>query len=395
MDGDRFDSLSRFLGRRTSRRLVLGRAGAGGAGALAATVGLAHSRAAAQNTCSIDLVATVLLGSSKDTTIAGKLTFKIGDDGAIDSAELVTDNGNSFSAVGQATGRALNLRIDLGDGTFLSLNGTAQQDVLLCRGAMAGVFSGPQADDLGSWSVNSGGSAASGSAASGGAASATATPGSDDSGSGSGDGNGDSGNADCPSGVVCGDVCCAAFGDLTPDQITCNAGACECTYSCAAAGCGGGDGMIVNTCGSDPEPHCHSECNAGEDTDTDTDTDTDSDGLTDADEAALGTDPNNADSDGDGLPDGREVNDLGTNPLNTDTDSDGLTDGLEIDHSTDPNAPDTDGDGLGDAFEVNSGFSEATLADTDGDGDDDLTEFSLGTDPRDPNCNSKPGSVCQ
>ena len=33
-----------------------------------------------------------------------------------------------------------------------------------------------------------------------------------------------------------------------------------------SAGCGEGDGFIVNTCGSDPEPHCHSECNVPEGT---------------------------------------------------------------------------------------------------------------------------------
>jgi len=47
--------------------------------------------------------------------------------------------------------------------------------------------------------------------------------------------------------------------------MVCNAGACECTYSCAAAGCAGGTGSIVNTCGSDPQPHCHSECNVSTD----------------------------------------------------------------------------------------------------------------------------------
>ncbi|MFP2964292.1 hypothetical protein ACLEPN_42965, partial [Myxococcus sp. 1LA] len=35
--------------------------------------------------------------------------------------------------------------------------------------------------------------------------------------------------------------------------------------------------------------------------------DTDGDGLSDAEEIALGTDPNNPDTDGDGLPDGIEV----------------------------------------------------------------------------------------
>jgi serine/threonine-protein kinase len=46
-----------------------------------------------------------------------------------------------------------------------------------------------------------------------------------------------------------------------------------------------------------------------------TDTDTDGDGLSDADETAAGTDPNNRDSDGDGESDGNEVED-GTDPLN-------------------------------------------------------------------------------
>lgn len=63
--------------------------------------------------------------------------------------------------------------------------------------------------------------------------------------------------------------------------------------------------------------------------------DSDDDGLTDTEEAALGTDPENADSDGDGLSDGTEV-DLGTNPLAADTDEDGFTDGEELDEGTSP-----------------------------------------------------------
>jgi uncharacterized repeat protein (TIGR02543 family) len=65
--------------------------------------------------------------------------------------------------------------------------------------------------------------------------------------------------------------------------------------------------------------------------------DTDHDGLTDLQEEALGTDPNKADSDGDGIHDGDEVsgalNTYGhcaTSPLRADTDHDGLTDGREI-----------------------------------------------------------------
>ncbi len=146
MDGDRFDSLSRLFSQRLSRRRAIGRVGTGATlAAVGGAVGPARSRAAAQgNDCSVDLTATVLVGSSTGTTLTGRLTFEVGDDGAIDSAELVTDDGDNFRVVGQATGRALNLRIDLGGGVALSLNGTAQQDVLLCSGAIAGVFSGPR-----------------------------------------------------------------------------------------------------------------------------------------------------------------------------------------------------------------------------------------------------------
>ncbi|HPQ94677.1 MAG: hypothetical protein KDI44_04100 [Thiothrix sp.] len=58
--------------------------------------------------------------------------------------------------------------------------------------------------------------------------------------------------------------------------------------------------------------------------------DSDGDGLSDAEEASLGTDPNNPDTDGDGLPDGLEVDSYHTSPLIADTDGDGITDGQEI-----------------------------------------------------------------
>ena len=67
--------------------------------------------------------------------------------------------------------------------------------------------------------------------------------------------------------------------------------------------------------------------------------DSDNDGLTDAEEAALGTDPLNPDSDGDGLNDGEEVKTYGTDPLNPDTDSDGFNDGEEVSTGADPTIP--------------------------------------------------------
>ncbi len=63
------------------------------------------------------------------------------------------------------------------------------------------------------------------------------------------------------------------------------------------------------------------------------------------------------DSDGDGLDDIQEA-DIGTNPNNWDTDSDGLGDRDEtVIWKTDPNNPDTDGDTYLDGTEVTSGYS--------------------------------------
>ena len=66
-------------------------------------------------------------------------------------------------------------------------------------------------------------------------------------------------------------------------------------------------------------------------------TDTDQDGITDVQEAAVGSDANNPDTDGDGLLDGEEVNRFLTDPTNPDTDGDTLQDGAEVTiHLTSP-----------------------------------------------------------
>jgi outer membrane protein OmpA-like peptidoglycan-associated protein len=103
--------------------------------------------------------------------------------------------------------------------------------------------------------------------------------------------------------------------------------------------------------------------------------DHDKDGLTKREEEELGTDPNNPDTDGDGLMDGEEVNTYFTNPLNPDTDADDLNDGDEVyKYKTDPNKADTDGDGLKDGDEVLKYKTDPVKADTDGDGLNDGDE---------------------
>jgi outer membrane protein OmpA-like peptidoglycan-associated protein len=96
--------------------------------------------------------------------------------------------------------------------------------------------------------------------------------------------------------------------------------------------------------------------------------DEDGDGLSEEFELQLGTDPKNADTDGDGLNDGVEFNKYKTNPKNADSDGDGLKDGVEVnDTNTDPNVKDTDNDGLTDGDEVLKYKTDPLKADTDGD----------------------------
>jgi hypothetical protein len=83
--------------------------------------------------------------------------------------------------------------------------------------------------------------------------------------------------------------------------------------------------------------------------------DLDNDGLGNLLEHDLGTYPNRADSDGDGLQDGNEWNTLLTQPFLSDTDGDGLADGAEVNtHLSDPLDTDSDDDGYLDGYEVNT-----------------------------------------
>ncbi len=137
--------------------------------------------------------------------------------------------------------------------------------------------------------------------------------------------------------------------------------------------------------------------------------DPDGDGFSNLFEYWYGTNPHNADTDGDGINDGDEVNLYNTSPTSTDSDQDGLTDydelfiyhtnpefgdtdwdglsdGVEIgNYGTNPLLWDTDGDGLNDKFEITYGFNPhlttVTSTDTDGDDLDLLQEQSAGTDP--------------
>jgi hypothetical protein len=89
------------------------------------------------------------------------------------------------------------------------------------------------------------------------------------------------------------------------------------------------------------------------DTTVASETDLDADNYPDAAELEVGLDPNNPDTDGDGVADGDEANIYFTDPFTADSDGDGLVDGDELfATSTDPLVWDTNGNGVSDGEEL-------------------------------------------
>lgn len=128
--------------------------------------------------------------------------------------------------------------------------------------------------------------------------------------------------------------------------------------------------------------------------------DTDNDGIPNfIEEILLGSDPNDTDSDNDGLLDNEEdrnrdgdIGDFESDPLDADGDNDGISDVDEFDNGTNPSSNDTDEDGLLDNAEdvdadgiVDAGETDPLDADSDNDTLLDGDEVVDGSDPNDAN----------
>ena len=268
MDGNRFDALSRSLAGRSSRRQTLRRLGAGGLGA--SLLGLAGRRGTAaqddETTCTLTLVATVAVGPNQDDVFEGELTIVIGQDGKIDDGTFATTEGEDLAVVGQATGRALNLRITSADGDSLALTGTGQEDVVRCRGDIEGTFGGPRTGDLGTWSASRPEQSED----------EANTPGAGDEGS-SGDSdsgddaeNGESGSGDEPSPTPCDSTGIDCGSTFILDPATCQC-VCPQPYDrCGDTCCFGGatcnaDGSCQCPAGTEPcQEVCTPSCPTGQ-----------------------------------------------------------------------------------------------------------------------------------
>jgi hypothetical protein len=287
MDDRQFDTISRSLASKTSRRQALRSGGAGAA--ILSLLGIRGARpAAAQDddigndsetglgddgTCRLQFEANMRLGPSaapgQTSRIAGLLSFRIANDGAIDEGTLETDEGEQYPVVGQGSGRSVALRIQVGEDVLVAV-GAGENAVGDCTGAYGGPSSGPVRGDLGDWIAVAGGSSPTTNA--GGPAS-TATSGGSSSGSSGGNGTTPASTAtpDCSdvncdtntfmidpatcecvcydNGVACGNVCCPSgfvCNDESTGNCSCPPGSEQCNAACVT--CEPGQILDMGSC---------------------------------------------------------------------------------------------------------------------------------------------------
>jgi hypothetical protein len=132
MDAQRFDRITRFIAHHTTQLRAV-----------------AHQTT--PTTCIFQLHAETATGTDQDRVYDGRLTLEIGADGAIQGGSLQLEGGETLDVHGQANGRAVRFRASSAGDQSLSFSGVGQQAVASCAGEIAGIFSGPEVRDLGTW----------------------------------------------------------------------------------------------------------------------------------------------------------------------------------------------------------------------------------------------------
>lgn len=102
--------------------------------------------------CNILFEASIRQGPSTGTAMMGSLDFKLDQQGNL-SGTLTLKDQTEIPVVGQVTGRAVNLAMQLGDRAYVFGVGTAFKNIdnEECGYALGGPFAGPKPGDMGEW----------------------------------------------------------------------------------------------------------------------------------------------------------------------------------------------------------------------------------------------------
>lgn len=157
MDGSQFDDISRKFAGRTSRREAV-RTG----GIMAAVAGAFGVRSIAKaqddeddksENCTWAFKAMVIDGPNEDAEYNGIMRVEIKRDGSIDVGALDTDTDEVYQVVGNTRGKAVSLRVKIGQDLALALTGVGDRDIKSCQGSISGTFAGPEYGDFGVWQI--------------------------------------------------------------------------------------------------------------------------------------------------------------------------------------------------------------------------------------------------
>ncbi len=115
--------------------------------------------------CVLAFEGTIRNGPNADLSLTGNLGFMVYGESSGLTGTLKLEDGKEIPVTGQATGRAINLILDLGSDSLIYATGTAQNAMNYCQGSAGGSLVGPLPGDSGDWfgkfdSVAAGGSPA-------------------------------------------------------------------------------------------------------------------------------------------------------------------------------------------------------------------------------------------